>query len=187
MEHNNTLRATVVTTDEELQQIAALSQANNIAGLSAEEKAREGFVTWSYQLPVLQQLHHLSPSVIVKDGDLVAGYALVLPKEAAAIYPPLQTMLDNFEQVVYKNKPLNSYHFYVMGQVCVHPAYRGKGVFAMLYGHHKKLFAATYDFLLTEISTANLRSQRAHQKTGFRPIHTYRDEMGEWDVVVWEW
>ncbi len=179
--------ATLVTTNEELEQIETLSQLNNIAQLSAEEKSKEGFVTWSYTLDVLQQLHKISPSIIVKDGDLVAGYALVLTKEAATVYPPLQGMIDNLNQVQYKGQPLNYHRYYIMGQVCVHPDYRGKGIFQQLYDYHKQLFAQDYDFLLTEISTTNLRSQRAHQKTGFRTIHTYRDDIGEWDVVVWDW
>ncbi|WP_109699270.1 GNAT family N-acetyltransferase [Chitinophaga deserti] len=179
--------ATVVTTVEELRQIAALSESNHSQQLSPEEKSKEGFVTWSYNLDILLQLHAIAPAVIVKDGDTVAGYALVLTKAGAGAYLPLQSMLDNFNHVVYKGRPLNSHNYYVMGQVCVHPAYRGKGVFAQLYEHHKTLYAGEYDFLLTEISTFNQRSLRAHEKVGFRPIHTYTDDMSTWSVVVWEW
>ncbi|NSL85580.1 GNAT family N-acetyltransferase [Chitinophaga solisilvae] len=181
------MHATIVTNDQELEQIAALSQANNTALLTAAEKAKEGFVTWSYNMEILQQVHRLTPPVIVKDGDTVAGYAIVLTKEAADIYPPLKEMLQHFEQITYNDKPLNSYHYYVMGQICVHPDYRGKGVFQQLYDHHKKLYAARYDFLLTEISVANHRSLRAHQRTGFRTIHRYEDKLGSWEVVVWNW
>ncbi|WP_143305401.1 GNAT family N-acetyltransferase [Chitinophaga vietnamensis] len=179
--------ATVVTNNDELQQIAALSKSNNTTLLSATEKARDGFLTWSYDTATLQRLHHISPSVIVKDGDTVAGYAIVLTKEGATVYPPLQAMLAHLEQIEYEGKTLNDYHFYVMGQVCVHPDYRGKGVFQLLYEHHRTLFAQQYDFLVTEISVHNHRSLRAHQRTGFRTIHTYKDELSTWDVVIWDW
>lgn len=178
------LTATTVTTTAELEQIAALSNSNLASNVAAAGKENEGFVTWAYTTEILSAAHAIAPSVIVKDGEVVAGYALVLTKEAAAFYPPLQAILDYFKQLSYRDKPLYDYRFYVMGQVCVHPAYRGKGVFDLLYQHHRTLFAKDYDFVITEIATRNLRSQRAHARVGFHTIHTYRDNMDEWDVVV---
>lgn len=181
-----TMLAQFVTTDEELVQIAQLSQDNLVSNISAETKNKEGFVTWAYPLDTLRAIHRVSPSVIVKDSETVAGYALVLTQNMAPLYPPLQTMLDYFKKVQYQNRPVFDFRFYVMGQVCVHPQYRGKGVFNKLYQYHKQQFASQYDFVLTEISTSNLRSQRAHSKTGFKTIHTYHDAMDEWDVVLWD-
>ena len=57
----------------------------------------------------------------------------------------------------------------------------------MLYGHHKKLFEKAYDFVITEISTSNTRSLRAHEKIGFKIIYTYKDVLDEWNVVLWDW
>jgi L-amino acid N-acyltransferase YncA len=74
-----------------------------------------------------------------------------------------------------------------MGQICVDKAYRGKGVFELLYQKHREIFEKSYDFIVTEISTRNTRSLRAHEKVGFKTIHTYRDSMDEWNVVVWDW
>ncbi|MBV8251321.1 MAG: GNAT family N-acetyltransferase [Chitinophaga sp.] len=175
-----------VSNNEELQQIAALSLANNAADLTADEKAKEGFLTWSYQLPVLQELHKVVPSIIVKDGDKVAGYALVLTHDAAPIYEPLQDMIRVLNPILYAGKPLSEHNFYIMGQICVHPDYRGKGVFQLLYDYHRERYAAHYDFLLTEIAVTNFRSQRAHERTGFRTIHTHTDKFGDWDIVVWD-
>lgn len=178
------LTPTIVTSAAELEQIAILSNQNLAANVSASEKDSEGFVTWAYTLPILQQLHEIAPSAIVKDGDVVAGYALVLPVTAAPIYPPLQEVLAYFKQLDYKGKPIFDYRFYVMGQVCVHPNYRGQGVFDMLYAHHRRLYTGQYDFVITEIATRNQRSQRAHARVGFETIHTYHDQLDEWNVVV---
>jgi hypothetical protein len=57
----------------------------------------------------------------------------------------------------------------------------------MLYQHHKKIYGDKYDMLITEISTSNIRSQKAHEKTGFKTIYTYTDAADEWNVVVWDW
>jgi len=74
-----------------------------------------------------------------------------------------------------------------MGQVCVAAPYRGKGVFDLLYNQHKAAFSHKYDFVITDIATRNTRSMRAHARIGFKKIHTYRDELDEWDTVLWDW
>jgi ribosomal protein S18 acetylase RimI-like enzyme len=74
-----------------------------------------------------------------------------------------------------------------MGQICVDKAYRGKGLVNMLYQKHREIYSSRFDFILTEISTANIRSIKAHEKLGFQSIHTYTDAMDEWRVVIWNW
>jgi GNAT superfamily N-acetyltransferase len=181
------LIAKLVSSDNELVQIAALSRDNLVSNITKETQQQEGFVSWPYTLEVLQRLHDLIPSVIVKEGDLVAGYALVLTREAAGIYPPLADALAHFEKIHYKGRALSDFRMYVMGQICVHPDYRGKGVFQLLYQFHRQQFSPAYDLLVTEISTRNVRSLRAHLKTGFTVVDTVYDEEGEWQVVVWDW
>jgi hypothetical protein len=43
-----------------------------------------------------------------------------------------------------------------------------------------------YDFTVTEIAERNTRSIRAHERVGFRTLHTYHDERAAevWRVVV---
>jgi ribosomal protein S18 acetylase RimI-like enzyme len=74
-----------------------------------------------------------------------------------------------------------------MGQICVAKEFRGKGIVNMLYQKHKEMYSAQYDFILTEISTSNKRSLKAHEKIGFQFIYTYSDKMDEWNVVIWNW
>ena len=181
------LTAKLVTTNEELIQIAELSRDNLVSNITEEIKQQEGYVSWPYPLATLQKLHALTPSVIVKDGDLVAGYALVLTRETADIYPPLADALGYFAKVNYKGRSLLDFRVYIMGQICVHPDYRGKGVFQLLYQFHQQQFSPQYDLVFTEISTSNPRSLKAHQKTGFTIVDTHWDEEGEWHVVVWDW
>lgn len=181
------LYATEVTTDDELKQVNFLNQQNLKASLSKQEQEEQGFVTWLYSVALLQQVHTIARSIIVKDDDKVVGYALVTPAEAGNFHADLQTMVDNLGTINYKGKPLSSYHYYIMGQVCIDKDYRGKGIFNMLFQKHKELYRDTYELLVTEISTRNLRSQKAHEKVGFKTIYTYRDVLDEWNVVVWDW
>jgi len=181
------MTATVVTTNKELEQIVQLSHKNLRANIPEKEQTIQGFITWNYSLQLLQQMNAQQPHVIVKDNDKVIGYALVALKESGRFHPDLKAMTDQLETIQYNNKQLSAYNYYVMGQVCIDIAYRGKGVFQMLYGHHKKLFKAAYDFVITEISTSNTRSLLAHEKMGFKIIYTYEDAIDEWHVVLWDW
>jgi ribosomal protein S18 acetylase RimI-like enzyme len=181
------MHATIVTTDDELRQIVELSAINHRNNVSAFEKEKEGFISWQYSYELLHKMHQQQPHVIVKDGERLAGYALVALKEAKVFHADLAAMINSLEALVYNNKPLSDYNYYVMGQVCVDKAYRGKGVFDMLYQHHKKIFKDKFDFVATEISTNNLRSIRAHEKVGFKTIYTYKDAVDEWNVVLWDW
>ncbi|HXB07275.1 MAG TPA: GNAT family N-acetyltransferase [Puia sp.] len=176
-----------VKTPEELDQIARLSAANLVTNLTEAEKAKEGFVTWPYTPESLRTLHSVTPSIQVKDGGRVVGYAIVLTRECAAVYPPFEEAMHYYGTVPYQGKSLLDYRVYFMGQICIHPDYRGKGVFGLLYSFHRQQLSPKYEMLVTEISTANLRSLRAHRRLGFVIIDTRRDEMDEWDLVVWDW
>ncbi len=181
------LYATTVSNKEELQQILDLQQMYLSGENDTTIEKEQGFVTVKHSLDVLQQMHALSPSIIVKDGDAVIAYALVMTKECRQFIPVLMPMFETFNHIQYKDRPLASYSFYVMGQVCVHENYRGKGVFEMLYQQHKKLLSTKYDFVVTEIATRNTRSIRAHEKTGFKTVRTFKDVTDEWAIVLWDW
>ena len=96
-------------------------------------------------------------------------------------------MFNNLASVNYNGKLLDDYNYYVMGQVCIDKPWRGQGVFSMLYQHHKKVFAERFDMVVTEISPSNIRSQKAHEKVGFKTIYTYSNAMDDWHVVAWDW
>jgi len=181
------LQAQFVSHDGELIQIANLSGTNHVSHLPDEIKASEGFVTWSYTPEVLRKLHDIHPSIIVKDGDRVVGYALVLLPESTTVYEPLKEMLAHFSTLTYRNKPLLDHRVYFMGQICVDKDYRGQGVVDRLYQFHRQAMGPRYDLLVTEIATRNTRSMRAHQKVGFITINTYKDAIDEWNVVLWDW
>ena len=178
------LEVTIVTSDDELEQILRLQKRNLIGNIDMAEIQSQGFVTVDHSPEVLLQMHQLAPSVIIKDDNKVVAYALVMLRECRDLVPSLQPMFVNLDQLEWKGKPLNDYKFYVMGQVCVDKDYRGKGLFDLLYQKHKEIYRDEYDFVITEVSTRNHRSIRAHERVGFETINIYRDELDEWAVVI---
>ena len=179
--------STLVNNTEELQQILDLQQQNLPKNISAEELRSQGFVTFQHDLETLQQFHQMAPSVIVKDDEKVIAYALTVVNEARHIFPPMKSMFVLLETLQWKGKPFHDFRYYEMGQICVAKEYRGKGVFEMLYQQHKRSYSHKFDLLVTQISTKNHRSLRAHKKVGFETAVVEKDELDEWVTVVWDW
>jgi len=171
----------------DLKQILLLQSDNAKSTLSASAIENEGFVTVRHGLDQLQEMQRQSPQILAVDGDTLAGYALVMPRELKNSIPVLIPMFNLLDTLTYKGAPVKDLRYYVMGQICVAKAYRGKGVFRQLYAAHKKHLSGTYDYCITEISSRNLRSMRAHEKVGFTLLHRFSDATDEWNIVLWDW
>lgn len=171
----------------DLQHILLLQQQNLVKNISADVRQREGFVTVEHNLDLLQKMNDAAPQVIARAQNRVVGYALTMLDAFKDMIPVLTPMCNLFRQIDYRGKKVSDYPFYIMGQVCVAEDFRGQGVFEQLYQKHRDTYSGQYDLLLTEISTSNARSMRAHQKVGFQTIHTFRDATDEWNIVVWDW
>jgi GNAT superfamily N-acetyltransferase len=170
--------------DDDLRAVLALQTSQLAAALGPEAAARDGFVTVSHDLDTLRRMHAISPSVVATGGAALAGYALVMPLEAAPWVPILGPLFAVLRTLSFRGRPLASLRHYVMGQVCVAPPWRGRGVFDALYEGHRRFLADRYDVVVTEIATRNGRSMRAHARVGFETIHVYRDATDAWAVVA---
>jgi RimJ/RimL family protein N-acetyltransferase len=166
----------------DLLQILELQRSNLARNLRPDEIVRQGFVTVEHTLPVLERMHAIAPSMIAKDGDALAGYALVMPIECRHFVPLLEPMFQRLEAL-----GLFRERFYVMGQICVDKRWRGQGVFDLLYAAHRRHLRSSYDCSVTEVATRNVRSMRAHERVGFTVIERYRDATDEWALMRWDW
>ena len=181
------LQTTITQSTDDLKQILQLQQENLPKNIDETEMRSQGFVTIHHDLHKLEQMHRLSPSVIIKNDDRVIAYALTMLKECRQLIHGLEPMFALLDKLSWENKPLTDYRYYVMGQVCIAKAFRGQGLFEKLYQQHKKIYHTQYDLFITEISVRNHRSLRAHEKIGFKKIHTHQDELDKWEVVAWDW
>jgi ribosomal protein S18 acetylase RimI-like enzyme len=183
----STYRVGAVQTRAELEQILVLQRQNLKQELPEEEMRSQGFVTVHHDLAALERMHALAPSIIAHQGSELAGYALMMPRECRTLMPVLVPMFELFDRLTYQGKPLNDHRFYVMGQICIDKAHRGRGLFELLYHKHRELYQQRFDFIITEVAVRNQRSLRAHERVGFQTVHTYRDATDEWAVVLWDW
>lgn len=177
----------LVHQDSELEGILQLQRQNLRRHLTAEEAADQGFLTAEYDMEYLHQMHRVHRSVIAVDGDKLAGYALVVERSVGSGHPLLEDLLAEVDRLQYRNRPLWSSAYVVVGQLCVARDYRGVGLVPQLYHRFRESLQGQYDYAITDVSRANRRSLKAHLKVGFQVIHTFPFEEGEWDIVLWDW
>jgi len=179
---------TLLTTDTEIRQLLALQQSNLPQHISTQEAQSQGFVTVEHDYELMKAMNEAEAHVIAKDQQKVIGYCLVMLSSFQDRIPVLQPMFALLDGLVYQSKPLETYQYFVMGQVCIDKNYRGQGVFDGMYESLKENYHQKYDFVITEVATRNVRSIKAHQRVGFELLHRYTDPRGEeWDVIIWNW
>lgn len=178
---------TSVSSPEEVLQMLDLQAKNHVSVVETSVAKEQGFVTVKHNPEVLQRMNAAAPSIIAKHGDQVVGYALVMPRSFAPQIPILQPMFDLLDTLSWKGRALkDNPRWFVMGQICVADGYRGMGIFDGMYRQMKEVCRKDYDFVITEIAERNTRSIRAHERVGFKTLHTFSDAVAgeEWRVVV---
>ncbi|MEL6923197.1 MAG: GNAT family N-acetyltransferase [Bacteroidota bacterium] len=176
------------STDDELQQIVALQSINLPTTITAEELAAEGFVTVRHTRAILQRMNQLYGHTIAKVGEQVVAYALCMQKEIRDDIPTLYPLFEKIDTLQFNGAWLRDTAYYVMGQICIAKAWRGRGIFPQLYATQRRQLSAHFDYSITSVALRNPRSLRAHQKVGFQIINQYRDEAGhDWAILLWDW
>lgn len=185
----SSLKYQCVDHPDQLNQILALQAINLIAAISQEEKNEQGFVTVKHDLETLAQMNDPFPHVIALDGDRVVGYCLVMLQSMRDRVQILKSMFDQIDNQHIDGVSLREINYLVMGQVCIDKDYRGQGVFHHMYDHMKSVMSPTFDMIITEISSHNTRSIRAHEKQGFKTLHKFDDPVDAhpWEIVYWDW
>jgi hypothetical protein len=176
-------------TDHHLEQILALQAANLREHLNTEERQSQGFVSLRHNLSLLREMNRPYPHVIAttlgaNGEEELVGYALVMLPAFRARLPLLEPMFAELARVEWRGRALDAWRWYVMGQVCVAKAHRGRGLVERMYDAHRSQMSPHFDVMITEIDRANPRSMRAHERAGFEVVREYRGGDGrEWVIV----
>lgn len=181
------LTLTLVSNELEIQGIKSLQEQNLRTNISDEEALSQGFLTASYTMDYLREMNAVAPTVIVKDGDVIAGYAMVATQPVRNGHDLIDYLFNTIDRTAYQGKLLGETNYVVVGQLCVAKAYRGLGLVQQLYGHFRDCYADQFEYLVTDVAHANTRSLRTHLKRGFQVIDTLTYGGIGWDIVLWDW
>ena len=181
-----TIQFDIARTEEDLHQILSLQKLNLKNEISDETKKEQGFLTVNHKIEELALMQQSTPQIVARANGQIVAFALAMLPDLGKLISDLQPMFTILEGLSWRSQKLTDYNYYIMGQICVDVNFRGQGVFDQLYQKHKEIYSSEYDLCITEISTSNTRSQRAHERVGFQTIHTHLDHVDDWNVVAWE-
>ena len=181
------IKITEAKTRDELKEILILQEKNHRDTLSNGNGWEDGFLSLKHELALMEKMNVVAPQIIAKAENKVVAFALVMPESFKTEVPVLKPLFEILKDTSYKGKKIISHNYYVMGQICVAKEYRAMGIFDSLYAKHKEIYSKQFALCVTEIATRNKRSMKAHQRVGFEIIHTFRDSLDEWNIVVWDW
>ncbi|KAJ3320118.1 hypothetical protein HDV06_005683 [Boothiomyces sp. JEL0866] len=168
--------------ERHLSQILHLSKINNKNNLTLEQQS-EGFTTAEYSLEFMQKLHAETPAVVALDNDQVVGYVIAVPKHLAAHHPLLEDMVNQIDQNEYK--PFKSMEYIVVGQLCVAKDYRGMGLVPRMYTQLKNEYQR-FDCAVTDIDQRNIRSKKAHLKSGWKVFGEIEYSGIQFELIIQE-
>jgi GNAT superfamily N-acetyltransferase len=171
----------------DLERIIELQQRNHPTAVAPDLWETQGFVTMEYTVQQLQIMSGKYRHVVAKHNNAVVGYALIMLRDHSASFPFLRDMFQDIEAGAYSGKLLRESRYFVMGQVCIEKDFRGKGIFKKLYHGLREQMGTDFDFVITEVSTRNGKSMRAHEKLGFENIKPEGTGSSEWNVIAWDW
>jgi len=162
----------------ELKQILALQQKNLSQQLTKEERSKEGFVTVTHSLALLERMHTMCPHIVAKDENNVIGYALCMHPSFADDIAILKPLVIQINSCIPKEVS-----YIIMGQICIAKEYRKRGVFRNLYAAMQQLTQPQYQTIITAVDTANTRSLQAHYATGFQDLKSYTSRGQDWKLI----
>src|SRR5690606_15953920 len=139
-----------------------------------------------HNLPLLQRMASLLPQAIALAEGKVVAYCLSLHPSLQREIPQLAPMFEQFRRCSCRGRPLQDLRFMVGGQVCVDRPYRGLGLLGRLYRQVRAALSPDYELCVTEISSRNQVSLRAHHKLGFETIGSYASDGENWEIVSWD-
>ena len=166
-----------------------LHKANLKDNIDIVERAKEGFVTAVYDVPLLTLINTKKPSIIAKDTitNSVIGYALVYTRELRHHHRLIDDLFNTVDKLSYNGNDLIECDYVVVGQLCVAKEYRGIGIVQYLYSYYKEIYSSSYQYLVTDVARDNPRSLKAHLKSSFEVIHTIVFDGNTFDVILWDW
>lgn len=172
----------------DLEGILSLQRENTVEQLPEKDLTNEGFVTVKHSLELLAKMNTDYKHIIsVDNSNKVIAYALIMLKKFRAQIPVLIPMFQMIDDLQFNGSPLARAQYLIMGQICIQKAYRGKGLFRLLYQALVSQMKQDFDYTITEVDTANIRSLNAHIHIGFQNIHSYQGKDGiKWAILLYE-
>ncbi|MCX5405512.1 GNAT family N-acetyltransferase [Streptomyces sp. NBC_00335] len=159
--------------------MAGLFAANHHDALSAEERARQGFVQGALDEDALRAMAVGGGLLVADDGGAIAGLlGLVRAESVPGPPPPVRALLGAKDELLWRGRPLGAARWLLYGPVVVAAAYRGRGIARGLFDAGLKAASGRAEVMVAFIEMSNRASWTVHvDGLGMTPLGEF--ELGD--------
>ncbi|PIR25270.1 MAG: hypothetical protein COX62_07405 [Deltaproteobacteria bacterium CG_4_10_14_0_2_um_filter_43_8] len=156
----------------EFEQIIALQKQNLFVHLNDSER-KDGMLSTEFSLEQFQQMNKECVVVVAVEASKVWGYLCASTAAFNLSKPIPAAMIRHCEKIVYRDKPLSSYSFFIASPTCVDVAYRGKNLFLEMCKALISRIPQHYELAVGFVSSKNQRSLAACKKIGMEMVDQF--------------
>jgi acetyltransferase (GNAT) family protein len=100
--------------------------------------------------------------IVASEGGRLAGYLCASSCAFNRQFPLLACMMEQFDGIMFRGRPLASARLFIYGPVCIDRPYRGRGLLRGLYEALRKEVAGRFEVGVAFVADENPHSLRAH-------------------------
>jgi hypothetical protein len=141
--------------------ILALQELYLVSNLSEEEK-EGGFVTTPFTIEQLTEVIKQEGLFVAKDNGKIIAYIFAASWGYFSQWPIFNHMTAMFPDLSFKDFDITATNSFQYGPICIHTAYRGKGLINPFFEFMRIHMMKKYPLSITFINKINKPSQKAH-------------------------
>ena len=132
----------------------------------------EGFLSTAYTLEQFQGMNDSMAVVVCVENGQVLGYFCLSQVGffQSLPHPFPKKMIEHCAEVIYQDRPLSQYSYFIANPICIEKEYRGQDLYFNLCKKSCEYIPKTYDFGIAFISKKNHRSLGAGKKISLETI-----------------
>lgn len=170
----------------DIEGVLALQELYLVSNLSEEEKA-SGFVTTPFTIEQLQYIISQNGLFLAKDNGKIIGYIFAAGWDFFKQYPIFEYMTTLFPKLSFLDFEINTVNTFQYGPICIHKAYRGKGLIIPLFEYMRSHMAQSYPVALTFINKINIPSTKAHtEKLNWSIIDDFQFNNNDYYILAYD-
>ncbi|UQD56026.1 GNAT family acetyltransferase [Flavobacterium sp. K5-23] len=150
-----------IATLNDIEGVLSLQELYLVSNLSEEEK-KSSFVTTPFTTEQLTEVIRNKGLFIAKDNNTIIAYIFAESWAFFSQWPIFNYMTTLFPELSFLDFNINTSNSFQYGPICIHSAYRGKGLIIPLFEFMRSHIVARYPLALTFINKNNKPSLKAH-------------------------
>jgi hypothetical protein len=141
--------------------ILSLQELYLVSNLSEEEK-KSGFVTTPFYITQLTEVIEQGGLFIATDDNIIIAYIFAGGWSFFNQWPIFNYIITLFPDLTFLDFDITTNNSFQYGPICIHKAYRGKGLIKLFFEFMRTHIVKRYPLALTFINKTNIPSKKAH-------------------------